>query len=100
MTKLGIVAALLVLGAVGCTKKDEESGKPAGLPPLSAGPPPPSPPAPPQAPAVPPPGATTAQAPQAAPPSPGASITGEITLASSLRAKVTPSDTVFLVARR
>jgi cytochrome c-type biogenesis protein CcmH len=100
MTKLGIVAALLVLGAVGCTKKDEESGKPAGLPPLSAGPPPPSPPAPPQAPAVPPPGATTAPAPQAAPPSPGASITGEITLASSLRAKVTPSDTVFLVARR
>src|SRR4051794_2378494 len=101
MTKLGILAALLVVGAAGCTKKDDEPGKPAGLPPLSGGPPPPSPPAPAPAPAVPPPGAATAPpAEPAPPPSPGSSITGEVTLAPSLRSKVAPTDVIFLVARR
>jgi hypothetical protein len=106
LPKLATMAALLVLGSssLGCTKKDDEAGKPAGLPPLAAGPPPPSPPAPPQAPAVPPPGAPSGPPaepePAAAPPSPAASISGEITLDPSLRAKVVPTDVIFLVARR
>ena len=89
----GVLASVVAMSTVGCTKKDD-AGRPAGLPPLENAPAlaPPSAPPPP---APPPPAAEVP-----APPDPGATITGEIVVPPAQRANVKPTDTIFLVARR
>jgi cytochrome c-type biogenesis protein CcmH len=97
-----VAAAAVALGSASCTRKDDAS-KPAGLPPMPAAapaapvPPPPTPspmPAAATAPAA--PGATTLEAPI----DPKAAISGTIELPAKHRGEVSPSDVVFLVARR
>jgi hypothetical protein len=101
-TSLGLRLALFAVVATAgasCTKNDD-AGRPSGVPPLennaAAPAPPPAPAAAPTMPAAPPPPA----APEAPPRDPGATITGEITVAPAQRAHVAPADTIFLVARR
>ena len=92
LVKIGRLAGGLGLLALGltCTKKDD-AGKPATIPALEA------PTAAPAAPAAPPPAAPPAA--PSAPPDPGATITGQITIAPAL-AKSKPAGTLYLVARR
>jgi cytochrome c-type biogenesis protein CcmH len=85
------IAATLVAG---CPKKDD-APKAAGLAPSATGPAPAAPAAP-AAPGVPP----AAPAAGAAPEGAGQTITGTITLAPARKADVSPSDVVYLVARR
>jgi cytochrome c-type biogenesis protein CcmH len=108
-------AALVLLGgwSVGaCSKKDDE-GKPAAVPAMAGNPtPPPSAPAPAAAPiaAEAPPHAPMGMAPAAAepppaagsdaPPDPKASISGTVILPAARRGDVSPSDVIYLVARR
>jgi cytochrome c-type biogenesis protein CcmH len=97
-------AALLIvstsLAAGACTKRDTEG--PSGVPPLAAAPSPAAPATPPPAPPAPPAGEPAPQAPpaEAAPADPKAAISGEIVLPAAQRANVSPTDTIFLVARR
>lgn len=79
-TAAGMLMLALALGPA-CHKKDE-AGKAAGLAPSGA-----APPAAPAAPASPAPAA-------------GATLSGRITLSPARKGDVTPSDVVYLVARR
>lgn len=85
--RLAIVFLISALGAgQGCTKKDD-APKASGLAPNATGPAPSAPaPAAPAAPAV--------------PAGPGETITGKITLDPARKADVSPTDAVYLVARR
>jgi len=83
-------------GAASCSKKDgaaDQSSKAAGLPPSAGGPP--SAGSPPAAPA---PAAGAAAAPS--PSGPEQTITGTITLSPARKGDVSPSDVIFLIARR
>lgn len=89
VTRIGLLSSVLLLGA--CPKKDD-APKAAGLAPSGAptapttvAPPPTPPPAPPAAPAA----ANGSD-----------TITGKITLAAARKGDVSPSDVVYLVARR
>jgi cytochrome c-type biogenesis protein CcmH len=105
-----VAVAAVALGSASCTRKDDAS-KPAGLPPMPADPAaapataPPMPPSPtpslmpaaaPAPAAAAAPGATTLEAPI----DPKAAISGTIELPAKHRGEVSPSDVVFLVARR
>jgi cytochrome c-type biogenesis protein CcmH len=93
---VAMIAVIAIAGAA-CAKKDEV-GKPSGVPPLENTGTAPAPP--PAAPAMPPPAPAAAE-PAAPPPAdPGASISGQITVAPAQRSHVAPTDTIFLVARR
>ena len=107
-TRMMIAALLLAAPALAgsaCSKNDD-APKAASVPPLPAGAVPTPTPAPPPAPA-PTPAPTAAptppvpEVPSAEKPSdPNATITGQITLPASMKSHVSPTDTLFLVARR
>jgi hypothetical protein len=86
-----ILSLAASLSLVACSKKDD--GKASGVPPL---PNPPSAAAPP-APAAAPPAATP---PVEKPADPNAKITGQVVVSPNVRAHVTATDTIFIVARR
>jgi hypothetical protein len=96
-----VVALALALAAGACSKNDE-AGKPSGVPPLPGGAQAPAAPAPaPTAPAAAPPPAAPAAAPAAEKPAdPNAKITGQVVLSPAMRAHVAPTDTLYVVARR
>jgi len=91
-----LLSAVLLVSAAGgaasCSKKDhaaDQGSKASGLPPSAGGPPP-------AAPAAPPPAGGAATAPAGA----DQVITGTITLSPARKGDVSPSDVIFLVARR
>ena len=93
------VVALGALALASCEKKDD-ANKPSGIPPMAANSAAAAPlPTPPPAPQPPPAGAEAPPAPEA-PVDPKAAISGSIVLAPARKSDVSPSDTIFLVARR
>jgi hypothetical protein len=95
-------ATLSALSLSSCQKRDDAS-KPSGIPAMAETPPASSTPPPPPTTQPPPtPAAPAGEAPAAleAPVDPKAAISGTIVLAPARRGDVSPSDTIFLVARR
>jgi hypothetical protein len=91
--RLTISAALLV--ATGACNKQDEAGKASGVPPMANAPAAPAPaPAVPAPPPAPPPAAADKPA------DPNAKITGQVVLSPALKSHVTPTDVLFVVARR
>jgi cytochrome c-type biogenesis protein CcmH len=96
-----MVAATLVLSASACSKSDETS-KPTGVPAMANPPAAPAPAATPPVPAPAAPAQVPPPAPAAAekPADPNAKITGKVVLAPAMKKHVSPTDTIFIVARR
>src|SRR4249920_3044733 len=92
-------ALLSTLSLSSCQKRDDAS-KPSGIPAMAETPPAPSTPPPTPPPPTPPAPAGEAPAALEAPVDPKAAISGTIVLAPARRGDVSPSDTIFLVARR
>jgi cytochrome c-type biogenesis protein CcmH len=91
---LSLVVTLALAMTVAACNKQDEAGKPSGVPALPTGS------AAPAAPATPPPPAA-APAPAAEKPAdPNAKISGQIVLAPAMKSHVAPTDTIYVVARR
>jgi hypothetical protein len=92
--RMGLAIALLAIPLGACSKNDDAS-KAAAVPALPSAPAAAPAPTPPPPPPPPPP----VEAP-AKPADPNATITGVISLPGSMKSHVSPTDTLFLVARR
>jgi cytochrome c-type biogenesis protein CcmH len=93
-----ILTAALLLAAA-CSKNDDAS-KASAIPPMANAPAAPAPAPAPAAVPTPPPPPAPPEAEPAKPADPNATITGQITLPGAMKSHVSPSDTLFLVARR
>ncbi|HSZ82326.1 MAG TPA: hypothetical protein VLA14_08590 [Polyangia bacterium] len=90
-----LATAVLCSSLVACSKSDP--GAASGIPPLPNAPAAAAPAAPSPAPVAPPPAAPPAAE---KPADPGARIAGQVVVAPAMRAHVTSTDTIFIVARR
>ena len=96
-----VIATVAAFGILASCEKKDDANKPSGIPPMASNSAAPAPlPTPPPAPQPPPPAAAEAPPAPEAPVDPKAAISGSIALAPARKGDVSPSDTIFLVARR
>ncbi|HVZ74418.1 MAG TPA: hypothetical protein VHJ20_18685 [Polyangia bacterium] len=103
ISRMALVFAASGLVSMAACSKGDDASKAASVPPLPAAPPPaPAAPPPERSPASPGGASAGGSGPSQGPDSidPNATITGQITVAASVKAHVLPTDTLFLVARR